>query len=134
MISLKSIGDIKPVKMIRTMPYPGYPTDAQAIVMAYLTMAKGTSVFVETIFENRFRHVDELVSMGADITVSGRTAVVSGGKMLTGANVSARDLRGGAALIVAALGAKGTSIISDIKYIDRGYEKIEQTLTELALL
>lgn len=130
-IYLKSSGIIKPVKMIRTMPYPGFPTDAQAILMSYLTVAKGTSVFVETIFENRFRHVDELASMGADITVSGRTAVVSGVKRLTGAKVNAQDLRGGAALIVAGLRAEGISTISDIKYIERGYEKIEEVLSDL---
>ncbi len=96
--------------------------------MALASVAEGTSVFVENIFENRFRHVDELVRMGADIKVEGRSAVVRGVKQLCGANVEAYELRGGAALVLAALSAEGRSTVSGIDYIDRGYEDIEGCL------
>lgn len=119
------------VRTVRTQPYPGFPTDAQAIVMACLTKAEGTGIFVEDIFENRFRHVDELVRMGADIKTEGRVAVVSGVKRLSGANVVAPDLRGGAALCVAAAAAEGETIISNVQYIDRGYDSIETALTQM---
>ncbi|MBQ3379441.1 MAG: UDP-N-acetylglucosamine 1-carboxyvinyltransferase [Clostridia bacterium] len=119
---------IRPVKLIRTMPYPGFPTDAQAIVMAYLTRARGVSVFVENIFESRYRHTDELISMGADITVNGKVCVVSGVDALTGAHMSACDLRGGAALVIAALSARGMSVIDNTKHIERGYERFEDIL------
>ncbi|MDO5125105.1 MAG: UDP-N-acetylglucosamine 1-carboxyvinyltransferase [Ruminococcus sp.] len=119
---------LKAVKTIRTMPYPGFPTDAQAIIMAVLTKAQGTSVIVENIFENRYRHVDELVRMGADIKVEGKVAVVEGVKRLFGTNVIATDLRGGAALIIAALAADGETVISNVKLVDRGYENIEKQL------
>lgn len=121
---------LKSVHTIRTMPYPGFPTDIQSPFMALTTMARGTSVFVENIFENRFQHVDELARMGADIKVEGRSAVVRGVKGLQGANVVARELRGGAALVVAALAANGTTNISGIEFIDRGYENIEKYLYE----
>lgn len=127
-IHLKSRGRLKSVHMLRTMPYPGFPTDIQSPFMAMSTLASGTSVFVENIFENRFQHVDELVRMGADIRVEGRSAVVRGVKRLSGASVVARELRGGAALVIAALAAEGTSEISGIEYIDRGYENIEDYL------
>lgn len=117
---------MRAVRTVRTCPYPGFPTDAQAIVMAALAKSRGTGIFVEDIFENRFRHVDELVRMGADIKTEGRVAVVSGVERLTGANVSAPDLRGGAALCVAACAAEGESVISNVCYIDRGYESIER--------
>ncbi len=113
---------------IRTMPYPGFPTDIQAPFMALCTTVKGTSVFVETIFENRFRHVPELVRLGADIKTEGRVSVVQGGRKLSGAKVCAAELRGGAALVCAALAAEGTSEITGINYIDRGYEAIEKSL------
>ncbi len=120
------------VKYIRTMPYPGFPTDSQALVMAMLTKAKGTSVISEKIFENRFRHVPELVKMGADIRVEdGCVAVVEGVDRLHGASVSATDLRGGCALIAAALGAEGQTVISDIRHIDRGFENAELNLSKL---
>ncbi len=122
---------LRGVAPIRTAPYPGFPTDAQALVMAALTRSRGTTVFEENIFENRYRHVDELVRMGADIRVSGRTAVVSGVEHLSGAAVRSTDLRGGAALCVAALGAVGETRISEIHHIDRGYESIERDLTAL---
>ena len=122
---------LKAVRIIRTMPYPGFPTDAQAVIMAALAKAQGSSMIVENIFESRFRHVDELVRMGADIKVSGRTAVIQGVKKLCGANVRAHDLRGGAALTVAALGAEGTSSVGCVGYIDRGYELIERVLASV---
>ena len=119
---------LKSVHTIRTMPYPGFPTDIQSPFMSLAAMAKGTSVFIENIFENRFQHVDELTRMGADIKVEGRSAVVRGVKELQGANVVARELRGGAALVVAALAANGTTTISGVEFIDRGYETIENYL------
>lgn len=119
---------LRAVKTIRTMPYPGFPTDVQAVVMAALCCAKGTSVFVENIFECRYRHVDGLVRMGADIKIEGRAAVITGVEKLHGSRVAATDLRGGAALIVAALAAEGKSEIYNIAYIDRGYQEIENVL------
>ena len=119
---------LKSVHTVKTMPYPGFPTDIQSPFMSLAAIADGTSVFVENIFENRFQHVDELARMGADIKVEGRTAVVRGVKELTGANVVARELRGGAALVVAALAANGTTTVSGTEFIDRGYEGIENCL------
>lgn len=119
---------LKAVPAVRTMPYPGFPTDAQAAVMAALATAKGTSIVIENIFESRYRHVDELVRMGADIKTAGKVAVIEGVDRLYGANVIAADLRGGAALAVAALGAEGTTTVENIKYIDRGYESLEKIL------
>lgn len=113
---------------LKTMPHPGFPTDIQPVIMAAMTKAEGTSVFEENIFENRYRHVDGLVQMGADICVSGRTAVVSGVKELYGAHAAATDLRSGAALVVAGLCAAGTTEVRQICHIDRGYEKIEEVL------
>lgn len=113
---------------IRTMPYPGLPTDIQAPFTALSSVAEGTSVFVENIFENRYRHVPELIRLGASIKVEGRVAVVQGVPALSGARVCAGELRGGAALVTAALAAEGTSEISGVCYIDRGYESIEKTL------
>ena len=116
---------------IKTLPYPGFPTDLQQPMMALLTMAKGNSYIVENIFEERFNHVPELVRMGANINVNGRTAIIEGVEKLYGANVRATDLRAGAALIIAALAAEGTSIIRNIHFIDRGYERLEQKLRAL---
>ncbi|MCC8169081.1 MAG: UDP-N-acetylglucosamine 1-carboxyvinyltransferase [Oscillospiraceae bacterium] len=121
-------GPLRNIHIVRTMPYPGFPTDIQSPFMALASLARGTSVFVETIFENRFQHVDELVRMGADIKVEGRSAVVRGVERLQGANVVARELRGGAALVVAALAAEGITVITGTEYIDRGYENIEKYL------
>lgn len=128
-IGLKSSGHVNSVHIIRTMPYPGFPTDIQSPFMALAAVADGTSVFVENIFENRFRHVDELNRMGADIKVEGRSAVVRGVKCLYGANTEAHELRGGAALVLAALGAEGRTTVSGTEFIDRGYEDIEGCLT-----
>lgn len=122
---------IRAVKNIRTMPYPGFPTDAQAPIMALLTVASGTSMFVENIFESRYKHVSELTRMGADIKVEGKVAVVQGVKKLYGASVEATDLRGGAALVIAALAAQGVSKINHIHHIDRGYESIEEQFNKL---
>lgn len=127
-VDLRSTGKINSIHILRTMPYPGFPTDIQSPFMALASIADGTSVFVENIFENRFRHVGELSRMGADIKVEGRSAVVRGVKQLCGANVEACELRGGAALVLAALAAEGRSTVSGTEYIDRGYEDIEGRL------
>ena len=113
------------------MPYPGFPTDMQAIMMALLSIAEGTSVFEENIFESRYKHVDALNKMGADIKVYGKIAVVEGVKKLYGTEVEATDLRGGAAMIIASLAAEGTTVISNINHIDRGYENIEYLLSSV---
>ena len=115
---------------VRTMPYPGFPTDSQAPLMAAACTAQGSALFIETIFENRFRHAAELQRMGADIRISGRTALVTG-RQLHGARVRSTDLRGGAALVVAALAAQGESRVEDLTHIDRGYEHLAQKLTAL---
>lgn len=119
------------VKSVRTMPYPGFPTDAQAPVMAMTTLADGTSMFVENIFESRYKHVGELLRLGANIKVEGRVAVVEGVKQLSGAVVQASDLRGGAALVVAGLAANGTTEVYGLHHLDRGYESIEKKLASL---
>ncbi|WZL73622.1 UDP-N-acetylglucosamine 1-carboxyvinyltransferase [Clostridiaceae bacterium 35-E11] len=116
---------------IKTLPYPGFPTDMQAQFMSLLSVAKGTSVVIETVFENRFMHVGELKRMGANIKIEGRSAVVQGVNQLQGAQVKATDLRAGAALILAGLIAEGKTEISDIYHIDRGYVEIEQKLKAL---
>lgn len=116
---------------IQTLPYPGFPTDMQAQMTSLLARAKGTSIVVETVFENRFMHTEELVRMGAAITVNGRVAVVKGVPELFGTRVQATDLRGGAALILAGLAARGETEISLIHHIDRGYESLEHKLCEL---
>ena len=130
-ILLRSSGDLQAIRPVRTAPYPGFPTDAQAVLMAALLKSRGTTVFVENIFENRYRHVDELVRMGADIRVEGRVAVVCGVERLQGAAVEATDLRGGAALVVAALSAQGESRIGSIRHIQRGYEDIVRDIRAL---
>jgi UDP-N-acetylglucosamine 1-carboxyvinyltransferase len=128
-IYLRSGSRLRALKeRIRTMPHPGFPTDAQAVLMAALAVADGTSIFEENIFDCRYRHTDALIKMGADIQVLGKVAVVKGVEKLRGANVQATDLRGGAAMIIAALCGMGTSEISRICHIDRGYEKIEEAV------
>ena len=129
-VYLKSKGRLKGIHTLRTMPYPGFPTDIQSPFMSLAAVANGTSVFTETIFENRFQHVDELVRMGADIKVEGRSAVVRGVNKLTGARLVARELRGGAALVLASLAAEGKSEIIGMEYIDRGYEEIERYISD----
>jgi UDP-N-acetylglucosamine 1-carboxyvinyltransferase len=116
---------------IATQPHPGFPTDLQAPMMALQTVTEGTCMFVENIFENRYRHVAELLKMGADIRTSGRTAFVKGVPALHGAEVDARDLRGGAALVIAGLAAEGTTVVNDVLHIDRGYDRLEEVLRRL---
>lgn len=116
---------------IKTMPYPGFPTDMQSIFTTILTVSKGTSLIVENIFENRYKYTNELKRMGAKITVEGKTAVVKGVRRLTGANVTSTDLRGGASLVLAGLQAKGKTTVNNIEYILRGYEKLDRKLSLL---
>lgn len=131
--SLKIIGPkkINSIEMIQTLPYPGFPTDMQAQMMALLTIANGTSIISETVFENRFKHAEELTRMGANIKTFGRIAVIKGVKELTGAKVTAKDLRGGAALILAGLAAKGVTEVDNIYHIERGYENFDLGLESL---
>jgi UDP-N-acetylglucosamine 1-carboxyvinyltransferase len=116
---------------IKTMPYPGFPTDLQAQTMALMALSKGLSVITETIFENRFMHVAELRRMGADIRVDGHSAIVNGAGRLLGAPVMATDLRASASLVIAALAAEGVTEISRVYHLDRGYEDLEGKLTRL---
>ncbi len=116
---------------IKTMPYPGFPTDMQAVFTAAMAKAKGTSVIVENIFENRYKYTQELIRMGAKITIEGRTAVVKGVKKVQGTTVKATDLRGGAAMVILGLSAKGITEVDNIHYILRGYEKLEKKLENL---
>ena len=130
-IFLRSDGKLKAISPVRTAPYPGFPTDAQAILMAALLRSRGTTVFVENMFDNRYRHVDELCRMGADISVEGRVAVVTGVPRLSGAAVRCTDLRGGAALLVAGLAAEGETAIEEVQHICRGYEDPVRDLAAL---
>ncbi len=116
---------------VRTMPFPGFATDAQAVCMALMCKASGSTVFIETIFESRFKHVGELLRMGAKITAEGRVAVVEGVKRLYGTTVEAGDLRGGASLVVAGLAAEGTTVVDNAEHIYRGYENIVGKLSDL---
>jgi len=116
---------------VKTQVHPGFPTDRQAPILAMMTLAKGTSVITETVFENRFMHVDELKRMGANIKIEGRSAIVQGVESLNAATVAATDLRAGAALVLAALTANGTSEIREVYHIERGYENLEGKLRGL---
>ena len=116
---------------IKTNPYPGFPTDMQPQISVVLSLASGTSIVTESIFENRFKYVDELVRMGANIKVEGNTAIIDGVDSLMGAQIASPDLRAGAALVIAALSAEGESVIEDIRYIERGYEDFEHKLEAL---
>lgn len=129
-VELKAPKRLKPID-IKTMPYPGFPTDMQSVFTAITTTAKGTSIIVENIFENRYKFVQELVRMGAKTTIEGRTAVVKGVRKLHGANVKATDLRGGAAMVIGGLAAKGKTTVDEIKYILRGYEDFDKKLRNL---
>ena len=122
---------LKSPRIIETMPYPGFPTDLQAQIMALQTVCEGTCIIVENIFENRLKHAAELIKMGADITVKGRTAVIKGVYELYGANVTAFDLRGGAAMVLAGLRARGVTRVMDAGYINRGYYRLEENLSKL---
>lgn len=128
---LRAPAKLGAIESIETQPYPGFPTDMQALFLALCTRGQGASVITENIFENRFRVVPQLARMGARIRVSDRTAIVHGPGRLTGAGVTAPDLRGGAALVVAALAAEGETRIGRVDLIDRGYEHIEQDLSAL---
>jgi len=116
---------------VRTSPYPAFPTDMQAQFMALDSVARGTALVTETIFENRFMHVQELKRLGADIEVEGNTAVVKGVPHLDGAIVMATDLRASASLVLAGLIARGTTTVERVYHLDRGYERIEEKLTRL---
>ena len=131
-VALNSRGRLRGIRPVRTAPYPGFPTDAQAVLMAALAGGTGTTMFVENMFDSRYRHVDELSRMGADIQLAGRVAVVTG-RPLHAAKVHSTDLRGGAALVVAALGAEGVSQVSGLEHIRRGYEDLEGQLTALGV-
>jgi len=128
-LRIQSNQNLKAIEVIRTSPYPGFPTDMQPQFVALLSKASGTSVVIETVFENRYGYVEQLMRMGADITVRERVAVIKGVKRLTGAYLDASDLRGGAALTIAALSAEGTSVINNVLHIDRGYEELENSLS-----
>lgn len=130
-VHLKAPARLRAVKDVRTMPYPGFPTDAQAPIMAAAAVADGASVFVENIFESRYKHAAELIRMGARIKLEGKVALVEGVPKLSGAEVFCTDLRGGAALVAAGLCAEGVTILRDIHHIDRGYERIEEALRPL---
>lgn len=130
-IILTSSGKLKSVDLVETMPFPGFPTDLQAQYSALCCTAKGTTLVVENLFETRYKYAAELKRMGADVTVRGRTAVIRGVEKLHGAKVTASDLRGGAALVVAALGAEGQSTVIDLSHIDRGYADFEYKLKKL---
>ena len=119
------------VRPIETQPYPGFPTDMQSKLMAAMCLAEGTTEITESIFENRFKHVSELNKMGADIQVIERTAIVKGVERLAGKRVTAADLRGGAALVIAGLAAEGNTIVENIGQIDRGYDRLEDILKSL---
>ncbi len=132
-ICIRRTGTLQAARPVITRPYPGFPTDAQPPVMAAALRAQGTTVFVENIFQNRYRHVGELGRMGADIKTEGRVAMVCGVKTLHAAPVVATDLRGGAALIVAALAAEGDTVIGGMSHVDRGYESIAENLQNLGI-
>jgi len=121
---------LKPVD-IKTMPYPGFPTDMQSVFIAMLCMAKGTSVVVENIFENRYRFTNELKRMGAKINIEDRIAIIKGVRKINGAVVEATDLRGGAAVVIAGLAAKGKTKVNNIEYILRGYENLDRKLQKI---
>lgn len=124
------VNDLKATQ-VKTLPYPGFPTDMQPQIAVTLALSKGTSIVTESIFENRFKYVDELARMGADIKVEGNTAIIRGVDKYMGAQISAPDLRAGAALVIAGLAAEGFTTIDDIVYIQRGYEKFEEKLRAL---
>ena len=130
-VRLQSDRPLRGISPVRTSPYPGFPTDAQAVVMAALLRSQGTSVFVENMFENRYRHTAELRRMGADIRPEGRVAVVCGTQKLHAARVDSTDLRGGAALVVAGLQAEGITTVGEIHHIQRGYADIVGDLSQL---
>ena len=130
-IKLESSGSLRGISPVRTAPFPGFPTDGQAILMAALAGGRGCTMFVENMFDSRFGHVDELRRMGADIQTSGRVAVVTGAGMLRGARVDGRDLRGTAALVVAGLAARGKTEVGGLRHLRRGYDDLAGNLRRL---
>lgn len=130
-VTLRAPQRLSAFQQLQTQPHPGFPTDMQAQMLALAAMAKGTSVVVENVFENRFAHVGDLNRMGANVLVNGRTAVVQGVETLYGTRVTARDLRGGAALVIAGLAARGETLVERAELIDRGYERLEEMLSAL---
>jgi UDP-N-acetylglucosamine 1-carboxyvinyltransferase len=130
-VRLQCRGRLSAGQTILTRPYPGFPTDAQPLMMAAALKAQGTTVFVENIFESRYRQAAEMLRLGADIRTEGRVAIVTGVERLQGAPLLAEDLRGGAALIVAGLGAQGTTLVTDHGHVDRGYQGLDETLQAL---
>jgi len=129
-LTVKRGGRLQPVD-ITTLPYAGFPTDVQAQMMVLMALTPGLSIITERIFESRFMHVAELARLGADISIEGPSAIIKGGRALSGAPVMASDLRASAALVVAGLSAKGTTQVSRIYHLDRGYEKIDEKLCGL---
>jgi UDP-N-acetylglucosamine 1-carboxyvinyltransferase len=129
-LTVRRNGRLKPVD-ITTLPYSGFPTDAQAQMMALMTLTPGISIITERIFESRFMHVSELSRLGADIEIEGPSAIVKGGKPLSGAPVMASDLRASAALVIAGLAAKGSTLVNRVYHIDRGYENLDGKLRHL---
>jgi UDP-N-acetylglucosamine 1-carboxyvinyltransferase len=129
-ITIKRNGKLKPLD-ITTLPYSGFPTDVQAQIMALMALTPGISIITERIFESRFMHVSELSRLGADIEIEGPSAIVKGGKPLSGAPVMASDLRASAALVIAGLAARGTTQVNRVYHIDRGYENIDGKLRQL---
>lgn len=129
-IYLKSTGKLIGTE-IKTMPYPGFPTDLQPLFTTFLTVCKGTSIVTENIFENRYKFTQELKRMGAKVNIEGKTAIIKGVKRLHGANVESTDLRGGASLMIAGIAARGTTKIKKVEYILRGYENLDQKLNYL---
>lgn len=130
-LQIQAPSQLRAVDSVRTLPYPGFPTDLQAPMMALLASAHGTSIIIENVFDSRFKHVDELRRMNAQIIIDGRTAIVRGVPTLTGASVTAPDLRAGAALVVAGLSADGETVVDGLQHIDRGYENLEGSLALL---
>ena len=129
-LTVKRNGKLKPVD-ITTLPYSGFPTDVQAQMMVLMALTPGISIITERIFESRFMHVSELARLGADIAIEGPSAIVKGGKPLSGAPVMASDLRASAALVIAGLAARGTTQVNRVYHLDRGYEKIDSKLKKL---
>lgn len=130
-VYLKAPKRLNAIKTIKTLPYPGFPTDMQSLMVTVLSIANGTSIVVENIFENRYKYISELTKMGAEITIEGKTAIIKGVEKLTGAMVEAKELRGGASLVLAGLAAEGYTNISGVKYIERGYENFVENLNNL---
>ncbi len=128
---MESSGRLRSIAPVRTSPYPGFPTDAQPLLMAALLRREGATMFVENMFEGRYRHVPELLRMGAEIRLEGRVAVVCGVTNLHGAAVRSADLRGGAALVIAGLQAQGVTQIHNMHHIQRGYQDIAGDLAAL---